>query len=146
MQCDPVAGEIGSASIAERQPGLNESSVRLPLFGGKRREMDLSVFYQKIRRVKESIATPHVVAVSLETPDGGREGVLTEVARDLAATLIVEGRARLATESEATGFLERRVDALRAAIEREAQQRVQLTVLSEHDLEVLRSQSKRSKS
>ncbi|MCX6622019.1 MAG: hypothetical protein NTY38_13310 [Acidobacteria bacterium] len=107
--------------------------------------MDLKVFYQKIRRVRETISAAHVVTVSLETQDGGREGVLTEVTREVAARLIVEGRARLAAESEAADFMARRMEALREAEEREAQQRVQLTVLSERDMQLLRSQANRSK-
>lgn len=107
--------------------------------------MDLKVFYQKIRRVKEMITTPVVVTVSLETPDGGREGVLTEVSREVAAKLIVEGRVRLASEGETAEFHDKRKDALREAEEREAQHRLQVTVISDQELHLLRSQAKRLK-
>ncbi len=34
--------------------------------------MDLRMFYQKLRKIEQEIADPHVVVVSHETPDGGR--------------------------------------------------------------------------
>jgi len=107
--------------------------------------MDLKVFYQKIRRVRETIASAVVVTVSLETPDGGREGVFTEVSREAAARLLVEGRVRLATESEAEEFHAKRQEALREAEERESKQRVQVAVLSDEDIQLLRSQTRRLK-
>ena len=66
--------------------------------------MDLRVFYQKIRKVELEIADSHVVVVSLETPDGGKPGVKTEVTRENAARMIVEGSARLASKSEASDY------------------------------------------
>ena len=54
--------------------------------------MDLRAYYQKIREVTEKIEGDHVVIISLETPDGGRAGVRTEVQRGVAARMIVEGR------------------------------------------------------
>ncbi len=107
--------------------------------------MDLKVFYQKIAHVRETISAPYAITVSVETPDGGRAGILTEVSREVAARLIVEARARLASDSEAADFHAQRAEALRLAEEREAQQRVQFTLLSEQDMQVLRQQSKRSK-
>ncbi len=66
--------------------------------------MDLRMFYQRMRKLEEDIASTHPVVVSVETPDGGRAGVKTEVNREMAAKLIVEGRARLATEEESDEF------------------------------------------
>jgi hypothetical protein len=62
--------------------------------------MDLRVYFQKLRSFEASIPTPYVVVVSQETPDGGRAGVKTEVRREMAAQLVIEGRARLASEEE----------------------------------------------
>jgi len=42
--------------------------------------------------------------VSRETPDGGRAGVKTQVPRALAARMIVEEKADLATPEEAEEF------------------------------------------
>ena len=66
--------------------------------------MDLRVFYQKIRQLEQEIEEPHVVVVSLETPDGGKPGVKTEVTRENAARMVVEGRARLASSSETADY------------------------------------------
>ena len=56
--------------------------------------MDLKVYYQKIRDIEKSIEDAFAVIVSLETPDGGKPGTLTEVSPGLAAKMIVEGVAR----------------------------------------------------
>ncbi len=66
--------------------------------------MDLKAYYQKLRTTEGSIAEPQAILVSLATPDGGRAGVLTEAPRAVAAKMIVEGSARLATEEESEGF------------------------------------------
>lgn len=66
--------------------------------------MDLKVYYRKIREIEASLPGDDVIVVSLETPDGGREGVYTEVPKHLAAKSLVEGRARLASEEEASRF------------------------------------------
>jgi hypothetical protein len=57
--------------------------------------MELREYYKKIREVEASIAEPFVTVVSLKTRDGGRAGRRIEVARDVAAKLIVDRRAEL---------------------------------------------------
>lgn len=66
--------------------------------------MDLRVFFQKVKEMEHAIPGDPAIVVSHETPDGGREGSVTEVSRALAAQLIVDGRARLATEQESAGY------------------------------------------
>ncbi len=100
--------------------------------------MDLKAYYQKIRQIEATLTEPHVVVVSLETPDGGRAGVRTEVARGVAARMVVEGRARLATPEETKEMKEQAAEAKRAAEEAGAAKRMQLTVISESDLRALR--------
>ena len=65
--------------------------------------MDIRAYYQKIRETTGSIPADHVVVVSHDTPDGGKGNVRTEVSREAAARLIVEGKARLASETEKVG-------------------------------------------
>jgi len=72
--------------------------------------MDLRAYYQTIRKIEAEIREDSVVVVSLETPDGGRAGVLTEVPRSAAARLIVEQRVELASE-EATARFRAEVEA-----------------------------------
>lgn len=66
--------------------------------------MDVRAYYRKIREAEATIAGEHVVTVSLATPEGGKAGVRTEVPREVAAKLIAEDRARLATDEESREF------------------------------------------
>ena len=96
--------------------------------------MDLRVYYQKIRELERSLAATHPVVVSLETPDGGRAGVKTEVSAPVAARMVVDGRARLATEDEAKEFRERKTDAKRLVDQLDTSRRMQVSVVSESDI------------
>jgi hypothetical protein len=66
--------------------------------------MDVRVYYQKLRKIEAAILEPFVVIMSRETPDGGKPGVKTDVARSLAAKLIVEDQAVLANPEETAQF------------------------------------------
>lgn len=66
--------------------------------------MDLKVYYRKIREIEAGLPEGDVVVASLETSDGGRAGVCNEVSRTLAARLLVEGKARLASDDETSAF------------------------------------------
>jgi hypothetical protein len=100
--------------------------------------MDLHVYFRKIRAMEDSLKDPSAVLVSLETPDGGREGVRTEVPRRIAARMMVEGAARLATADEAREFQEQKVEAKRQADQLAAASRMQFTVISPNELRKLR--------
>jgi hypothetical protein len=93
--------------------------------------MDLKAYYQKLRTTEESIAEPQAIVVSLATPDGGRAGMLTEAPRAVAAKMIVEGSARLATIEEAEGFREQAAETRRLAEQAAVASRIQVTVISE---------------
>lgn len=66
--------------------------------------MDLRIYYQKIRKIEAAIPEESVVIISRETPDGGKAGRRTNVPRSLAARMIAEDRAELATAEEAAMF------------------------------------------
>lgn len=66
--------------------------------------MELRAYYQKIRRIEAEIGDESAVVSSRETPDGGQAGVLTEVPRAIAARMIADGRAELASGDEAARF------------------------------------------
>jgi len=70
--------------------------------------MDLRGYYKKIREIEAKIGDVFAVIVSLESPDGGKAGTQTEVSRALAAKMIAEGMARLATSEEKQAFEGRR--------------------------------------
>lgn len=91
--------------------------------------MDLRSYYRKVRDAEETLTGEHIVTVSLETPEGGKPGVLTEVPRAVAARLIAEIRARIATEDEALTFHEANREGREAHEEAEAARRVQVMVI-----------------
>ena len=71
--------------------------------------MDLRNYFQKLREVESQIGDPYTIVVSVETGDGGRAGTTTEVTRALAAKMIVDGSARLATAKEKQAFQSQKV-------------------------------------
>ena len=66
--------------------------------------MDLRAYYQKIRQLEAEIREESVVITSLATPDGGRAGIRTEVPRSVAARMIADEKAELASDEAATEF------------------------------------------
>jgi hypothetical protein len=66
--------------------------------------MDLRAYYLTIRRIEAELKEDSVVIVSLETSDVGKAGTRTEVPRPLAARLIVDGKAALASPEDAAEF------------------------------------------
>ena len=107
--------------------------------------MDLRVFYQKLRKIEQEIVDAHVVVVSQETSDGGRPGQLVEVSRGIAARLILEGRARLATSEETAKFRAAGQKALQESQQRQLAEKVQVSVISEADLRALKSAARAEK-
>ena len=107
--------------------------------------MDLKIYYQKLRQIEAGMAEGDAVMVSLETPDGGKAGVKTEVPRQTAARLIVEDRARLASEEEAAAYRTEGAEAKKLADQAAAANRMQITVLSETDLRTLKGQARAQK-
>ncbi len=95
--------------------------------------MDLKKYFQKIREVEATIAEPHLLVTSLETADGGKAGIITEVPRNLAAKMIAEGRAALTSASDRDRFLDRQKTEREAAIRAEAARRLQVTVIADSE-------------
>ena len=62
--------------------------------------MNIRQYYKERKKIEDSLPNGNVLVVSLQTSDGGREGVMSQIDRRTAATLIVENRARLATDEE----------------------------------------------
>lgn len=100
--------------------------------------MDLRHFYSEIAIVEAEIEGKDAVVVSLETSDGGKPGAVTEVPRAVAARMVVEKRARLATEEEAEWYRLEAAEAHRRSLETQLAQRVQVTVVSENELQTLK--------
>ena len=96
--------------------------------------MDLRSYYKKLREVEASITHEHVVVESLETSEGGKAGVKTETPRSVAAKLISEGRARLATKEETKAFRDAMAAAKKLHDQEEAANRVQVMVIPSHEI------------
>jgi hypothetical protein len=103
--------------------------------------MDLRGYYRKVREAETALSGEHFVMVSLATSEGGKAGVLTEAPRALAARLIAEGRAIVATEEEARGFYEAIREARARYEDEEIAKRVQVMVIPSHDLKNQRERS-----
>lgn len=99
--------------------------------------MDLKTYYQRIREVAATIASESVVLVSRATPGGGRAGCLTEVPREVAARMLVEGVADLATEAEAARFTQETRNLQAEEESRRAAARIQVSVISEKQARAL---------
>lgn len=91
--------------------------------------MDLRTYYSKVRDAEATLAGQHFVMVSLATSEGGKEGVRTEVPRTIAAKLIAETRARVASEQEAEEFHQANRIAREQYDQEEAASRVQVVVV-----------------
>lgn len=96
--------------------------------------MDLKQYFRKMREIEGSISEPFPVVVSLETADGGKAGMLTEVSRSNAAKMIIEGRALLASESEKASYWEQQAALKSAAEKAELSKRVQVAILADPDM------------
>ena len=89
--------------------------------------MDLKAYYQRIRELERGFGPEAVVLVSLDTPDGGKAGVVTEAPAHVAARMIVGGRARVATAAESAAFRKQAGEAQRVALDREPVRRIQVS-------------------
>jgi len=97
--------------------------------------VDLKQYFRKLREAEACITEPYPVVVSLDTADGGKAGVMTEVPRAIAARMIVEAQAVLAGEEEKELFKRERLEAKQAADKAELAKRVQVAIISDTDLE-----------
>lgn len=95
--------------------------------------MDVRLYFQKVRLVEAELKEPFVIVVSLDTPDGGKAGQLTEVTRFAAARLIVDGKARAASVEEAEDYRREVQERKLAADAAEAASKVHVTVVHETD-------------
>ncbi|MGH9654072.1 MAG: hypothetical protein ACRD6B_11495 [Bryobacteraceae bacterium] len=73
--------------------------------------------------------------MSLETPDGGKPGVVSEVARPLAAKLLVEGRSALASEEQKEAYRRQQVAGLKAAEQAKLARTLQVAILSDGEFQ-----------
>ena len=103
--------------------------------------MDLRSYYRKVREADATLTGEDIVLVSLETTEGGRAGVRTEAPRPIAAKLIAELRARVATPDEVLEFREAQRAAREVHHQAEAANRVQVMVIPAHELKKQRERN-----
>ena len=104
--------------------------------------MDLRDFFKRIRAIEATIEAAYALVVSYETPDGGKAGVMTEAPRDVAARLIAEGRARLATPDETSAHHENIRQAVADAEKAAIADKVQVALVSDFDLAGFKQKAK----
>jgi hypothetical protein len=107
--------------------------------------MDLRQYYKKIHELETKLEDEFPLIVSRESADGGKEGTRTEVARRLAARMVVEGAARLATQEEAKRYRDEVEEKRKAAEQAAAASKLQLTVISAVDLDKLKGRPQPTK-
>ncbi len=100
--------------------------------------MDVKSFYKKLRETESGIVESFPVVASLATGDGGKEGILTETPRWLAARMITEGQARLALPEEVKTYRDAHEDARRKAAEEATATKVQIAVMTPSELSKLK--------
>ena len=101
--------------------------------------MDMRQFFKKIREVEDVIKIPEVILVSNQTDDGGKAGVKNEVKRSVAARMIAEGKARLATEDETKEFHQAAAEAFKLGQDAVNSGKVQLAVLTDSEMKAIKS-------
>jgi hypothetical protein len=99
--------------------------------------MDLQVYYKKIRETAAGYADKDVVIVSRATGDGGKAGVYTEVPKEIAAVMVVEGTAEEATEEAAAAFRQARAAEKERAERELAAAKTRLSVVTTAELQRL---------
>jgi hypothetical protein len=107
--------------------------------------MDVKTYYQRIRDMEATIATPYTVVISQSTDDGGKKGVLTEVSRHLAAKMVVEGSATFTPADQVAAFQQAKESAYKAAQEAAASSKLEVTMVSSDELKKLTDDMKKLK-
>jgi hypothetical protein len=97
--------------------------------------MDVRQYFRKLREAEANIPDVHPLVMSLETEDGGKAGLITEVHRHIAAKMIVEGRAVLANEEEKARYREQQLASQLAAEKEQLARRVQVAIIRDSDLQ-----------
>jgi hypothetical protein len=93
--------------------------------------MDLRQYFKKIREAETALTDSFPLVISMETSDGGKPGMVSEVSRELAARMLVEGRAVLAEEKDRQRYFERQAAIKQAAEKAELSRRLQVAIIAD---------------
>ena len=95
--------------------------------------MNLRTYYQNVKRIREGLPEPYTFLTSLSTPNGGKEGIVTEAETSLAARMIADLTARPSTDEEIAAY-RTECERLRAeAKEEEIRSKLRVTLVSDPD-------------
>jgi hypothetical protein len=97
--------------------------------------MDVKQYFRRLREIEQSFIDRYPVVISLETPDGGKAGLIAEMSREVAAKMIVEGRAVLASAEQKTAYYEHQDATKRAAEKAELARRVQVAIIADPEFQ-----------
>lgn len=97
--------------------------------------MDVKQYYRKLREIEATINEQYPLVVSVETSDGGKAGVISEVPRAVAAKMVVEGSAALANSQQKEIYQQEQIAARKAARKAELARRVQVAIISDPELD-----------
>lgn len=100
--------------------------------------MDLKQYYREVAQIEASIKTPFAVVVSLKTSNGGREGLVSEVARTVAARMVADKQARLADAKETKAFQRERDLELKRRDDAVSRERIRAALAVEDELTLLK--------
>ncbi len=97
--------------------------------------MDVKQYYRKIREIEATLIDSYPLMISLDTSDGGKAGLVSEVSRELAAKMIVEGRALIASLNEQEQYRQQQAAMKRSLEKAELARRVQVAIITDSDLQ-----------
>src|SRR3954453_13934471 len=97
--------------------------------------MDVKQYFRRLREIEQSFIDRYPVVISLETPAGGKAGLIAEMSREVAAKMIVEGRAVLASAEQKTAYYEHQDATKRAAEKAELAKRVQVAIIADPEFQ-----------
>ena len=104
--------------------------------------MDLRRYFRKMREIESELTEEYPMIVSIETSDGGKPGLVSEVAREAAAKMIVEGKAALATDSEREAYRRAQANLRAAARKAELARRLQVAIVADPEMHASLSTAK----
>ncbi len=98
--------------------------------------MNLTKYYDQVKKIRQDIKEPFVFLTSLATPNGGKEGCVSEAPADLAARMITDGVARLATADEIDSYQTEAEANRLAAKEEQLRNRLRITLVNDADVQL----------
>jgi hypothetical protein len=96
--------------------------------------VDLRRYFRKMREIESELIEEYPMIVSLETSDGGKPGLVSEVVREAAAKMIVEGKAALASESEREAYRKEQAKTKAASRKAELARRLQVAIVADPEM------------